>query len=295
MLEVNAAEVDLLDDKPQDVKADLRKFNKADDQVKKALVALGRYELVTTAKDAEDLMEVMKNAKKVETLIENKRKDLVKPFNDAVSRINTYAKELAGKIAPAILKGKDAVMKFQEAEKKKLIEIRNTHRHEYLVSIRLIHFPEGDALVKGNIYRNPDGITVPRFSLENLHDDQWSLMITRTLQEIEAKRQEKINKLKAEQETADFFADEQGVAEVQQKIDDVKAVPAAPTHIPSFGGSSFKAKGTTKTWVHEITDASVVPRAYLIIDESKIRDAIRLGVRDIPGIRIFEKESITLR
>jgi len=38
-----------------------------------------------------------------------------------------------------------------------------------------------------------------------------------------------------------------------------------------------------------------VPLAYQIVDETKIRNAIRAGVRDIPGVRIFEQEQIAGR
>jgi hypothetical protein len=35
-----------------------------------------------------------------------------------------------------------------------------------------------------------------------------------------------------------------------------------------------------------------VPRAYLIVDEKKIREAIKMGVTEIPGIRIFTTQRI---
>jgi len=57
-------------------------------------------------------------------------------------------------------------------------------------------------------------------------------------------------------------------------------VPDAPT-----------ASGTTvrKTWSFTLMDLKKVPRIYLKLDEQAIRASIRDGVRDIPGLEIFEE------
>lgn len=41
-------------------------------------------------------------------------------------------------------------------------------------------------------------------------------------------------------------------------------------------------------WIFEITDASKITRDYLMPDEAKIQRAVTVGLRNIPGIRIFE-------
>lgn len=50
-----------------------------------------------------------------------------------------------------------------------------------------------------------------------------------------------------------------------------------------------------KVWTFEILDEAKVPRQFLIVSETKIREAIRNGVREIPGIRIFEEERISMK
>lgn len=52
-------------------------------------------------------------------------------------------------------------------------------------------------------------------------------------------------------------------------------------------------------WTFEVTDAGKVPEEYKSIDEKKVRDAIRAGLRDaedgtpaIPGIRIFQTTTV---
>ena len=50
-----------------------------------------------------------------------------------------------------------------------------------------------------------------------------------------------------------------------------------------------------KKWTWELENENLIPRDYLCIDEKKIAEAVKQGVRNIPGIKIFEKEEITMR
>lgn len=56
-----------------------------------------------------------------------------------------------------------------------------------------------------------------------------------------------------------------------------------------------RVKGTTKTWKFVVEGAASVPREFCMPDEAKIRDAVKRGVREIPGCRIFEDITITVR
>lgn len=62
--------------------------------------------------------------------------------------------------------------------------------------------------------------------------------------------------------------------------------------------STFEGKNgrisTSKTWAFEITRPKMIPREYLEVDEQAIRQAIRNGVRKIAGIKIFEKEVVSV-
>jgi hypothetical protein len=62
-----------------------------------------------------------------------------------------------------------------------------------------------------------------------------------------------------------------------------------------FSGFSTSVKGTTKTWTFEIIDSTLVPRQYMEINESLIRKAVLAGTRDIPGVKIYQKESLSIR
>jgi len=52
---------------------------------------------------------------------------------------------------------------------------------------------------------------------------------------------------------------------------------------------------TRKVWKFKIIDVIKIPREYLMIDESNIRDAIRKGIREIPGVKIYQEEIMVIK
>jgi hypothetical protein len=57
-----------------------------------------------------------------------------------------------------------------------------------------------------------------------------------------------------------------------------------------------KPKGVRMLWTFEVIDKAKVPIEYLYVDEQVVRQAItgKDGLREIPGLRIFEKPSVSL-
>ena len=50
-----------------------------------------------------------------------------------------------------------------------------------------------------------------------------------------------------------------------------------------------------KVWDFRILEENLIPREYLMVDEKKIRAIVRAGIRQIPGVHIFEREELTVR
>jgi hypothetical protein len=53
-----------------------------------------------------------------------------------------------------------------------------------------------------------------------------------------------------------------------------------------------KVTGMRKDWVAEIENTELIPRQYMVPDQVLINQAVRNGIREIPGVKIYEKESI---
>ncbi len=51
----------------------------------------------------------------------------------------------------------------------------------------------------------------------------------------------------------------------------------------------------TKTWTFEVLDKNKVPEIFKKVDEVEVRDAIRAGKREIPGLRIFHRATTVFK
>jgi hypothetical protein len=71
------------------------------------------------------------------------------------------------------------------------------------------------------------------------------------------------------------------------------AITLEPTRIRGdYGATAY----VTRSWVFEVVDLDRVPREYLSLDHDVVREAINKdGVRDIPGLRIYQAESLRVR
>lgn len=78
---------------------------------------------------------------------------------------------------------------------------------------------------------------------------------------------------------------------IERAMDRPPVMSEARGPIRSSGGA---AAGIRKTWTFEVTDEKLVPRQYLVVDEKAVKAAIAAGERSIPGIRIFEKETVAI-
>lgn len=110
-------------------------------------------------------------------------------------------------------------------------------------------------------------------------------------QDLARKKQEKLIAEEAAklQKKLDAQAKKDGVeapvvAEVKpQKVENV---------IHTAGGHSQHLR---KQWVGEIEDPEKIPHEYCVPDQKLINQAVKMGVREIPGVKIYEKVSAVHR
>lgn len=73
--------------------------------------------------------------------------------------------------------------------------------------------------------------------------------------------------------------------------------PAAP--LPQTSTVARADDGTSayikRPWIYEITDESAVPAKYCVPNPPKIKAAIKAGIREIPGLRIFQETKTSFR
>jgi len=114
----------------------------------------------------------------------------------------------------------------------------------------------------------------------------------------EAERAAEEKRRKAEQARSEKervrLEKEAAVAEESAEATAHAAAMLAPTAPPKTMVAGSGTVAARKVWTFEVRDAAQIPREYLIVDERKLRAAVRSGLREIPGVRIYEDESLAV-
>jgi hypothetical protein len=73
--------------------------------------------------------------------------------------------------------------------------------------------------------------------------------------------------------------------------------PPAPVMVKDAARiTTIGAKASaSRRWVHAVVDPLAVPRQYLCVNEAAVKAAIAGGMREIPGIKIFEEIRTSIR
>lgn len=103
-------------------------------------------------------------------------------------------------------------------------------------------------------------------------------------EELERKQEELLEK-------ADTFGSERFLDEAVKVEKKISGISIEKTSV-KVGTSSSSVK---KIWTYEIVDPELVPRNYCDPAPAKLRSAMNKGVREIPGVRIFQKDSVSSR
>jgi len=96
--------------------------------------------------------------------------------------------------------------------------------------------------------------------------------------------QERINQLRLEAAQAEMKLK----GELTETVELVDVKPEAPRHYRAEMG----VLGTAKVAKFELVDFSLVPNEYKMLDSVKVGRVVRAGLRNIPGLRIWEEKSL---
>ena len=150
------------------------------------------------------------------------------------------------------------------------------------------------------------GITRPYFEFKK-NVDAMVKGFTSRLGQVMAALNPKIiacrNRMEAERQEKERIAREeaarvQAQAEAEAKSLGVEPAKAVAPVVPKSDTVTRAATGTAhtrKVWEFKITDPAMVPAQYLVVDEKLIRADVAAGVREIPGVEIYQTEKMTYR
>ena len=98
----------------------------------------------------------------------------------------------------------------------------------------------------------------------------------------------------AEQEALVKKQQEEEAKKAQESADKGAAytpVTPAPVVVPEVPKTTRTTEGSSsqrKEWTFEITDPDLVPLKYRPVSEILIRKDVRAGLREIPGVRVYQ-------
>lgn len=107
--------------------------------------------------------------------------------------------------------------------------------------------------------------------------------LARKAEELARKAEEEKNKKKAEELA-------KKAQEMQEKAMEIPAEVATTTQGVRGGATTIK-----KIWKFQIIDKKAIPHEYLMPDEQAIRRAIQAGLRDLPGVKIYQEEIVATK
>lgn len=116
---------------------------------------------------------------------------------------------------------------------------------------------------------------------------------------LEKERQEEAERVRrAEQERAlEAAAALEAAGKIVEAEVTLSFAAEAKAEVTRVEPTTTDAGNTTsirKIWKHEVTDFGAVPDAFKIADDVKIREAVRAGTREIPGVRIYQEDSLAI-
>jgi len=136
-------------------------------------------------------------------------------------------------------------------------------------------------------------------------DVKRAIVVYRSMQEailkneqdrLEKERRDEMERLERERiAAAEANAPLEEIQAIEAKQEDVALKPVTIEPMHTSVRSTSGSMSAKKIWKFELTDGEQVPREYMMVNETAIRRAILDGVREIPGVRIYQEESISIR
>lgn len=242
---------------------------------------------ITNPSDTIVAKSLKDEATKLEKMVDEMRDSTVRPYNEFVKQVNAKAKEYSlpiEKIKEGIvgkIKAYELKVKAEEDRKNRLISeaVENISKAQSIEEVENIY--------TSLEYKNP--------TIDFMYT-QRKIDITETIRIAEVKKQQEKEadrladlKKTADNETIKFEEQKQALANQQRDLDEQKAQFEAQKIQREVVSKieneivipTARVKSTRTVWKMEIINPDEVPRDFCIPNETKIREAIKTGTREI--------------
>lgn len=246
---------------PQPFVHDLKKYADAVAEIKKR--ALDHK--VTDDASNITAVEMGSQAKKLQKKINDKKLSITKPYRDLVAKINATVKPFDDD-----LKGIESNLKSK---------ISHYQREQCELARRI-----AEKKAKEEAEERRKALEAERAAERARQEKERQEALQRQRELEEKAKAENVEPVKVE------------IPEVDPELDKPVEVTPHISYVPS--GPTRTAEGTSSVinrWKHRIVDAAAVPREYLMVDEKKIAQAVKDGIRNIAGVEIYEDSEVRFR
>lgn len=244
--------------------------------------------------------EMLKYCQTIERESELKRKEVIAPYNSFVKEVNDFVKEILKPTEESKLIIKSKILGYNEeqekiraeqaeVERKKLEEIRLAEeaevkrRQDEERKIREAEEAKLDAIRKQQEEERK------KIALEQDENKKKEMEIERRRLEEQAKIEEA--KQEIEVKKREMEAEEKRIAEDRKRVEELKKIQEEKEKREQEEKEN-KVKGIRSIWKYDVTDENLVPREFCSPDSKKINEAIKKGITEIQGVKIYQSKDI---
>lgn len=252
---------------------------------------MARDAIALTVDDEESLKFAVAlggEASKIAKRIDAKRKEVTADASDFVKSVNGFCKDYTDRLGEVVTITKTKVGQYQhqvELERRRQEEAARKAAQELQDKLRR-EAEEMNRKAREEAARQAEEEAKARFAKEAEE---------RAKKEAESKAQEEARKIREaeEIEAAKKKAEEEAAKhEIQAPTVLAPVIPVQEKVTRTdTGASSYQVK----TWKAEIISEADVPREFCSVDMKKINDAVKMGIRAVSGVRIYEETSTRYR
>lgn len=236
--------------------------------------------------------------------LETKRKEITIPVNHFLDEVNTLFKQVSTPILEAQNTVKSKILAYDQEQEKLRIEMEEKALEKERMRLRKL---EEERLERERIEKEKREEEDRKLRAEQ--DRLKKMEEIRLQKEIESKRlnEEEQNKIREEaekqrqakesieREKLEIERMKREAEEEKKRLDEEKKEmekKRIADELLKKKEAEMKVKGIFKRWSWEIVDEEKVPRAFCSSNNVKINQAIKSGIREIYGIRIFQAVSV---
>jgi hypothetical protein len=226
------------------------------------------------------------NAKKIGKAVDLQRKQIIADPSEFVKGVNGIAKMITDSLDEAERITKAKIGQHQAQQELERRERERKAREEAEALQRRLDAEAAEANRKAQEEARRRAEEEARIRREREEAEARERGAKKAEMEALAKRQEE------ERLEAIRKAEEEALKNAVQAP---TVAPPVVQEAPKVTRTESGSASQRKVWTFEILNADEVPVQFKVIDEQKIRDAIKTGAREIPGVRIYEETKTIFR